>query len=208
MPATVRGTIHQSPMHLADLYTTFAAVAGISDPTDHSAATAGLPALDGFNFWPQLSGANSTCPRVELYGGPSFFIAGDYKLMTSSAEVYAVWTGPISPNATTSRMSGGQYFLQWNCTSCNPPVINGRINCSLGCLYNVAEDPAETKELSAQEPRILAAMRQRFAELQQSNFEPDRGSVDPRACELATTLYADSGGCFWGPFAFINGTQQ
>ena len=39
-------------------YTTFAALAGV-DPTDHTAATAGLPKIDGFNFWPRLSGATT-----------------------------------------------------------------------------------------------------------------------------------------------------
>ena len=52
-----------------------------------------------------------------------------------------MWTGPQSPNATTSAVK--QFFLQWNCSSCVPPVQLGRINCSAGCLYDVAHDPSE-----------------------------------------------------------------
>jgi hypothetical protein len=42
----MRGSKIADPIALADWYTTFAALAGV-DPTDHSAATAGLPPIDG-----------------------------------------------------------------------------------------------------------------------------------------------------------------
>ena len=34
------------------------------DPTDHRAAAAGLPPIDGVNVWPLISGANATSPRT------------------------------------------------------------------------------------------------------------------------------------------------
>ena len=46
MPAAMRGSKIADPMHLCDWFTTFAAMAGV-DPTDHSAAKAGLPPIDG-----------------------------------------------------------------------------------------------------------------------------------------------------------------
>jgi hypothetical protein len=86
----------------------------------------------GVNLWPRLSGRNSTPPRRELWGGPNFLISGDFKLVLGSVVTYAVWTGAQSPNATTEAEK--QFFLQWNCSTCTPPVTLGRINCSAGCL--------------------------------------------------------------------------
>ena len=51
-------------------YTTFAALAGV-DPTDHTAATAGLPKIDGFDFWPRLSGATAAPPSRSILDAPS-----------------------------------------------------------------------------------------------------------------------------------------
>ena len=130
--------------------TTFAALAHV-DPTDHAAKAAGLPPIDGVNLWPRLSGASTAPPRQELFGvrtsmlprffqpntdvqGPNFLIVGDYKLLLGDV-TYAVWTGPQSPNATTDATK--QFFLQWNCSECQPPVALGRINCTSGCLYDV-----------------------------------------------------------------------
>ena len=65
IPSKVRGTKIADPMHLADWYATFAAMAGVN-PTDHSAAGAKLPAIDGVNLWPRLSGASASAPREEV----------------------------------------------------------------------------------------------------------------------------------------------
>lgn len=191
-------------MHLVDWYTTFASLAGVADPADKPAAAAGLPGLDGVNFWPRLSGQNTTAPRAEIYGGPNWLVAGSYKLLMSESEVYAVWTGAHSPNATTSLQK--QFFLQWNCSSCVPPVVLGRANCSAGCLYNVDTDRSEYHELSEAEPAKLQELKQKFAAYTKTAFNPVRGVKDPRACAAATTLYGTETGCFWGPFAFLNST--
>ena len=43
------------------------------------------------------------------------------------------------------------------------------------------------------------------AQVSKTAFLPDRGSMDPRACAQALGVYgAGTGGCFWGPFAFLN----
>ena len=48
-----------------DWYTTFSSLAGI-DKTDHRAALAGLPPVDGFDFTGVITGSNLTSPRLEL----------------------------------------------------------------------------------------------------------------------------------------------
>eukprot|EP01050_Picozoa_sp_SAG11_P016074 SAG11_NODE_2151_length_3742_cov_1.578644_1_plen_125_part_10 len=125
-------------------------------------------------------------------------MAGDYKLLMSPSEVYAVWTGPQSPNASTS--SEKQFFLQWNCSSCSSALVLGRASCSEGCLHSVADDPAEYEELSKTEPEKLQELKLKYLAYQRTNFNPDRGSKDPRACAAATMLYGTETGCFGGPF--------
>ena len=62
----------------------------------------------------------------------------------------------------------------------------------------MVDDPAEHNELSHSQPEQLQAMLQRFAALRPSLFAPDRGTVDPRACEAAIGLYGVPGqGGFW-----------
>ena len=70
LPASVRGTPVDGLISVADWYTTFCALAGV-DPTDHKAAAAGLPPVDGLNMWPLLSGQNGTSPRDEVPIGSS-----------------------------------------------------------------------------------------------------------------------------------------
>ena len=80
-------------------YATFAAIAGV-DPTDHAAAAARLPAVDGIDQWPLLSGRNLTAPRTELYGDglyadgvwPAYLIQSTMKLLVGSVP-FAVWYG-------------------------------------------------------------------------------------------------------------------
>jgi arylsulfatase I/J len=75
LPEKVRGTRLADPMHLVDHYTTFAFLAGVEDPTDAPAAAAGLPALDGVNFWPRLSGEH----RGSGQGQPQLYGAGQFR---------------------------------------------------------------------------------------------------------------------------------
>ena len=75
----------------------------------------------------------------------------------------------------------------------------------LYAIDNVAEDPEERNELSQSHPQQLRALLQRYAALRPGIFAPDRGTKDPRACEVAVGLYGVPGqGGFWGPFAFLN----
>ncbi len=48
---------------------------------DERAKRALLPAVDGLNMWPLISGINSTSPRVEIPIDDNVLIQGNYKLM-------------------------------------------------------------------------------------------------------------------------------
>ena len=70
VPAARRGTTEPGLIEIADWYTTFASLAG-ADPRDAAAAAAGLPAVDGLDMWPLLSGANASSPRTHIILGSS-----------------------------------------------------------------------------------------------------------------------------------------
>merc|ERR1719242_2183068 len=55
LPDERRGKKENGLMHIADWYTTFCAMLEI-DETDHMAAAVGLPAVDGLDMWPLISG--------------------------------------------------------------------------------------------------------------------------------------------------------
>jgi hypothetical protein len=78
-----------------------------------------------------------------------------------------------------------QFFLQWNCSTCTPPVTLGRINCSEGCLWDVASDPSEYNELSRALPGKLAELRSRHASVAETLFNPDRTTWAMARCHGA-----------------------
>ena len=67
VPPAMRGSKNADPMHLADWYTTFAALSG-ADPTDYSAAEAGLPPVDGA-LTVHFHGTVLTSDLIESRGG-------------------------------------------------------------------------------------------------------------------------------------------
>ena len=66
LPPAVRGTTSDELITIWDWYATFAqGIAGV-DPTDHRAATAGLPPIDSVNHWDFLTGKSTTSPRTQI----------------------------------------------------------------------------------------------------------------------------------------------
>ena len=54
VPPRMRGATVDDPVHIADWFATFAALAGV-DPTDDAARRAQLPPVDSVNLWPVCS---------------------------------------------------------------------------------------------------------------------------------------------------------
>lgn len=189
LPAKVRGTKQEGMMAGWDWYATYAGLAGV-DPTDWKAKAANLPAHDSHNLWPLLSGQNTTSPRVELAVGAEQEVGGlishGYKVVLGFNSE-AGWAGPTFPNLT-SHWNPDKYSQTCGKTP------------STGCLYNILEDPGEHINLASQEPERFNKMIDRIAEINKGFFNPNRGKVDPKACELAMTKY----GGFWGPFVDVH----
>ncbi len=102
-----------------------------------------------------------------------------YKLLIGNHSE-AMWTGPIFPNSS-SRAS------DWNAW----------IDCGdAGCLFNLDNDPSEHTNLANELPDLAVAMRKRISVINATVFSPVRGPRDPKACEVAQTMY----GGYWGPF--------
>ena len=91
--------------------------------------------------------------------------------------------------------------MRWNCSDCAPPVLLGKVDCSAGCLYDVVADPSERVELSAARPAVKRALLARLRTLINTTaFAPDRGAIDPRACDVGLARWNGT----WGPFAFLD----
>jgi arylsulfatase B len=199
LPPAVRGTVSEAFVAVEDWYATFCALAGVN-ATDEKAAAAGLPPVDGLDLWPVLSGARATSGRRLQFLGSSddspdkgntivqgvIRVADGYKLLIGDVNP-AFWQGPTFPNASNA----GNFSR----LVCGDPDARGSAK-GPGCLFNVLEDPSETRDLAAVFPHFVVELRTKITEAQATVYNPDRGGPDNlRFCKQAI----DNGG-FIGPF--------
>ena len=200
LPEAVRGTtVSEGLVGVEDWYTTFCSLAGV-DPTDETAAAAGLPPVDGLDVSPLLLAPGAASPRGEVILGTSLngkitangaasvqgvLRADGWKLLIGELSG-AFWQGPVYPNAS------GYPSAQQVCG--DPALPAGAPGAGPGCLYNVFQDPTEQRDLAAQEPAIVAELRARITAHNATVFSPDRGEDDGAACA------ALAAGGFWGTF--------
>ena len=189
-------------LHIADWYATFCGLAGV-DPTDSTAAKAGLPPIDSIDMWPALTNSHNLSfppPRVEIFasgfndsttggggshGGDTALISGHYKLILGRI-TQASWCGKVYPN-------NSMHWDTWG-TVLQCPVTA----TTIGCLFNIYADPTEHVNLAATPEGVVIAKRMyaRLLELQKGVYSPDRGKMQTKeACASA----AERGG-FWGPW--------
>ena len=187
IPVARRGQTESGLIEISDWYTTFCAIAGV-DPTDAVAQAAGLPAIDGLNMWPLLSGTNTTSPRPYIILGSSD---------NSDKEGNTIVTGVI--RADGYKLLLGKLSSAWWTSDTYPNSSGyptGNENCGTGCLFNVFDDPSEYNEISSKNPQIVKELQSLIDHATKTVFNPSRGSADDAACTVAFERY----GGFFGPF--------
>ena len=121
-----------------------------------------------------------------LVGG---LISGKYKLLLGAADKLHlidqnVMTGPHWPNESSHLVPLSHSLF------CGRKPENG-------CLFNIFDDPSESKNIAAINTSIFLSMLAEIDEAQKSVYSPDRGKKDKSACAKAFTEYQG----YWGPFA-------
>eukprot|EP00912_Choanoflagellata_sp_UC4_P000209 UC4_evm2s134 len=167
---------------IADYYATVCGIAGV-DPTDHRAAAAGLPPIDGLNMFPYFTGEVDKSPREFIFNdiNTAVVVINNtlWKIITGS-EGSACWMGPHYPNNTNP--------------SCSTTVF-----CGDGCIFNLDEDPTEHVDLANDTDisAIKAHLQNALADMNKGFFSPKRtgGSLD-----VASNAARNKYGGFWGPF--------
>jgi arylsulfatase B len=223
VPASRRGGIEASLTAVWDWYATYAHLAGI-DPTDHTAASAGLPPIDSVNMWPLISGKRASsdaaprppptdadvsgvAPRAELVigettalspNGDGRTLVGGLLRVNGSDHIFKLLVGAPDRKYTIDQYV--QTGPSWpNRSSHLVPLSHFKLcarDHAHGCLFDVASDPYERYNLAESMPGLFAEMLARVDELQKGVYSPVRGKEDARACTAAKAKY----GGYWGPF--------
>jgi len=175
-------------IHIADWYATFCYLAGVdpTDPNKEGLRVNGqrfqLPGVDSLNMWPLISGDVSTSPRQEIplaVHHPLFLnsalIVGSYKLMLGT-QLLSYWQGPSFPNGTDDEPYGEDSGPYLSCG--NDTTLEG------GCLFNIQEDPGETKDLAQEMPDLLASMKDRLEELSETILDQRAMVAASKQCEV------------------------
>jgi len=188
VPVGMRGTVLDEYVHVADWYATICEAAGIQNVKDDSASKAGLPGLDSVSQWPLITGKTQDAPRKEIHISKMTVIQGDYKLVTGG-------DGAIISIFDTKYMPFDCHGWGWGVKSLECSFRRGR-DCSKGCLFNIKEDPNEDNEITKSHPELRDQLLARLKELNQDNFEPNRGEPYDLGCTVAIEKYHG----FYGPF--------
>jgi len=166
LPPRARGTTAAGLVSVADYAATLCALAGggAACGADARAAAGGLPPPDSLDVWAHVTGANATSPRAELPVDERVLLRDDgaalWKLVLGSFDG-ALWTGPVSPNATATDPSAHV------------------LACAPACLFDVRADPGEHADVAAAHPRVVAEMTARLAALQATFYSnSDSGGAD------------------------------
>ena len=130
-------------------------------------------------------------PRdLRYYVGGEALIVGDWKLVVG-----------VQHDSSFSRDSNV------SCDALKPPSVGGSwesnstpgVPCTCGvagCLYHLKNDPNELSNQVEAQPQVAAQLHSRLAELRESVYAPDRGTIEQAACDVVDSRYHG----FWGPW--------
>jgi arylsulfatase A-like enzyme len=185
IPPKMIGKSVEGFIHVADWYPTFCKLAGV-DPDD--SGTGKFP-VDGMDVWPMVTGEREKTLHDEIVLGYNFsnsgaIIAGDYKLIVNKQ-------GERCDN------------LMWSPLDypCSDGPKGG--NCDPYCLYDIVNDPRETKDLSTERKDVLEDLLKRYNKYSKEPRDmQDQGyhsasevPTDKNACQ-----YMKEHGGYWQPW--------
>jgi arylsulfatase B len=188
LPAAAAGRNLSGLVHVADVYATFCALAGVP-PADGEWAP-----VDGVDAWPYISGANATAPRTRivhehrLFEGPPSTGAlrdGDWKLIVNK-EASADWYGDKSDGHFTPPRSGTQNLTKAACSAAVP------------CLFNISADPEERADLAAARPDVVAQLLAVFRSYDAAHHPPAASPEKDAAACCAASAAAGNVLAPWG----------
>lgn len=186
LPTSARGSKLEGIVHVADWYGTLCALAGV-DPRDAWAEASGLPGVDSVNVWPMISGQNLTSPRTEFLVNENLLVSGEWKYVAGGTRMIESARGGVHyPNASRD-------FIDAHSSTCPES----------GCLFDVASDPSEFHEVSAQHPEVVKMLKGRMEEWRKTIWEVNH-HVDPACAEAARNRY----GGFYGPWKEVPSLSQ
>jgi hypothetical protein len=137
---------------------------------------------------PLRSGQTSTSPRQTVLVSANALVAGDWKVLTGKV-IEANWGGPQYPNASTATDPIENYNMQCGQVGSfvgGPHAPLHAHGCGpQGCLFNVAEDPAERNNLASQNPEKLAELLQQLAVESKTIWDNPPGRVAAAAGQWA-----------------------
>ena len=177
----MRGRNLTQPVHITDIYATFCHLAGVDARDGHNAV--GVFPVDSVDLWPLLSGQNLSAPRDMLVLGHDF-VYGKNKT-TMGAVISQGWKLIIGRQGYADYR--GRLFP---CVAATPAP-----NCEPYCVYNLAVDPLETTDLSA-DPATVRQLRRLRALYEQEVNLPQNEDTDQSGFEAAV---ARRGG-YMGPW--------
>lgn len=181
IPFAMRGVKLRDYFHVADWYATFCAIAEVS-MHDSVAEANGLPPVDGINQWPLLSGeiSHGHGARNEIHISPVTLIKGRWKLLTGSDP------GSINSHQRAGVVPFDSYAVGYGFSALITTVWQlmppSGLACHTGCLFDILEDPTESRDRAKENPELLTKMWSRLDELNRQIFNPDRGAPDLKAC--------------------------
>ena len=182
IPTSQRGSVRNGLVHIADLYATFAGLAGLA-----AIAPASGPApSDSIDMWEYISKSGVTPPRMEIihdhhmfsdasascgdgctcagqspftmpgYAALGALRVGDLKLIVG-VEKAAGWFGVFSPNTTNPNYCG-KADPDHTCIACDKRP----------CLFNITNDPGEHMDLADDPSRAadIARLIKRFKQVE------------------------------------------
>jgi arylsulfatase I/J len=182
LPPAAAGRNLSGLVHVADVYATLCALAGVP------AADGDWAPVDGADAWPYVSGASAAPPRTRVVHEHSMFDAGpstgalrdgDFKLV-AAATAAADWYGGASAGHFCPPRAGAQDLKK---TACSPAAP---------CLFNIADDPEERNDLAAAMPAKVAELLAIFRTYDAQHHPPAAPPrKDAAACCAASQAAGD-----------------